>query len=170
MGTVLPDLLRKNLSVVFCGSRPGSASARLAAYYAKPGNKFWRTLHEIGLTPRRLDPAEYREVLNFGVGLTDLGKDSFGQDEGWSPSPEDIKRLRRKILRLRPRALAFTSKNAGRWFFGKNVSFGRQPLPIGETEVFILPSTSGLNGHWSAEPWHELGRFLRKLTSEPGTR
>lgn len=170
MSPVLPDLLREDLDVVFCGSRPGAASAQKGAYYAKAGNKFWRILHEIGLTPWRLEPNEYTEVPRFGIGLTDLGKNSFGQDEGWKPDADEVKKLRRKILRFKPRALAFTSKNAGRWFYGENVAFGRQPEPVGSTAVFVLPSTSGLNGHWSAEPWHELGRFVRRLSAGPGSR
>ena len=35
-------------------------------------NKFWPTLYEIGLTPRRLVATEFETVLAYGVGLTDL--------------------------------------------------------------------------------------------------
>jgi hypothetical protein len=69
---VLPDVLGPGLRVVFCGTAVGSASAKRGAYYAGPGNKFWPTLHAIGLTPRRLMPEEFRSVLDYGIGLTDL--------------------------------------------------------------------------------------------------
>ena len=49
--SVLPDVLVPGLAVVFCGSAVGAASARRRAYYAGPGNAFWRTLSEVGLTP-----------------------------------------------------------------------------------------------------------------------
>src|SRR3546814_13773735 len=49
---VLPDVLAPGLRLVFCGSAAGRKSAELGAYYAGPGNKFWPTLYEIGLTPR----------------------------------------------------------------------------------------------------------------------
>ena len=48
---VIPDLIRPGLRIVFCGTALGAASARAGAYYAGPGNKFWPTLHEVGLTP-----------------------------------------------------------------------------------------------------------------------
>ena len=58
-GLMLPDVLEPNLRVVFCGTAAGSASARAGAYYAGPGNSFWRTIHAIGLTPRQLRPQEF---------------------------------------------------------------------------------------------------------------
>ena len=69
---MLPDLLAQELDVVICGTAVGHKSASLRQYYAKPGNKFWPTLYKIGLTPRILSPAEYRELLIYKVGLTDL--------------------------------------------------------------------------------------------------
>ena len=39
-----------------------------------PGNRFWRTLHEVGLTPTELRPDEYARLLNHGIGLTDLAR------------------------------------------------------------------------------------------------
>jgi TDG/mug DNA glycosylase family protein len=59
---LLDDLLRPGLRIVICGTAAGERSAKLGAYYAGPGNKFWRTLHKVGLTPRALIPAEFREL------------------------------------------------------------------------------------------------------------
>ena len=56
---ILPDLLPHNLKVVFCGTAAGTQSAQAGAYYAGRGNKFWRILHETGLTPRQLAPHEF---------------------------------------------------------------------------------------------------------------
>ena len=57
---ILPDLLAPGMRVVFCGTAPGTASARAGAYYAGPGNRFWATLHEVGLTPILLAPGRIR--------------------------------------------------------------------------------------------------------------
>ena len=57
---VLPDVLGTGLNVVFCGTAAGSASAHAGAWYAGPGNKFWGTLHEVGFTPYRLAPSQFR--------------------------------------------------------------------------------------------------------------
>jgi TDG/mug DNA glycosylase family protein len=75
------DLLRPGLRLVICGTAAGETSAKLGAYYARPGNKFWRVLHEVGLTPdRALFPSEFRELLTYGIGLTDLAKGVSGMD------------------------------------------------------------------------------------------
>src|SRR3546814_6083057 len=58
---VLPDVLAPGLRLVFCGSAAGRKSAELGAYYAGPGNKFWPTLYEIGLTPRHFRPQRSAE-------------------------------------------------------------------------------------------------------------
>jgi double-stranded uracil-DNA glycosylase len=77
---VLPDLLQPNLRIVFCGTAAGTMSARRGHYYAHPQNKFWPILHAIGLTPRRLDPSEFRLLAEWGIGLTDIAKHVSGMD------------------------------------------------------------------------------------------
>ena len=42
----LPDLLAPKLRVIFVGTAAGKYSAKVGAYYAKPGNQFWAALHE----------------------------------------------------------------------------------------------------------------------------
>src|SRR3546814_7604122 len=59
---VLPDVLAPGLRLVFCGSAAGRKSAELGAYYAGPGNKFWPTLYEIGLTPRHFRPQDRKST------------------------------------------------------------------------------------------------------------
>src|ERR1700727_2633952 len=71
---ILPDILAPGLNLVVCGSAAGTRSAELGAYYAGPGNQFWGMLHRVGLTPRVLKPAEFREVIAYAIGLTDIAK------------------------------------------------------------------------------------------------
>lgn len=77
---ILPDVMRPALKVAFCDTAAGTRSAQAGAYYAGPGNSFWATLHQIGLTPRELRPSEYKELLSYGVGLNDICKESSGSD------------------------------------------------------------------------------------------
>ncbi|WP_448046391.1 uracil-DNA glycosylase family protein [Bradyrhizobium liaoningense] len=49
----LPDQLRPNLRLVFVGTAASTRSAELGHYYAHPGNRFWRAIHEAGITSRR---------------------------------------------------------------------------------------------------------------------
>jgi len=87
---ILPDVLAPGLSIVFCGTAAGTESARRRAYYAHPQNRFWRVLHEAGLTPRRLAPAEFALLPDFGLGLT-AGRRYLGRDgAGYGPQPERI--------------------------------------------------------------------------------
>ena len=41
---ILPDLLDYNLDIVFCGMAASKKSKKVKAYYAGPGNKFWKIL------------------------------------------------------------------------------------------------------------------------------
>src|SRR3954452_118477 len=112
---VLDDVLAPGLRVVFCGTAPGRASAAQGAYYAHPQNRFWRVLHEVGFTPRQLRPEEFREVLQYGLGLTDIAKHTFGLDSqlpAGSLGPEATRALRARSelgLRIRHAARGRTS-------------------------------------------------------------
>lgn len=159
---ILPDLLAPSLRVVFCGTAPSTKSARVGAYYAGPGNKFWPTLCNVGLTPHQVDPQQYREALTYGIGLTDLVKERAGEDSALSRSDFDIAALRAKIERYAPRALAFTSKRAAKEFYHvQKIGYGQQPEPVGETAVFVLPSPSGAaNRYWDESYWQGLADWL----------
>src|SRR4051794_24990543 len=90
---VLPDVLRRDLRVVFCGTAAGTTSARRREYYAGRGNRFWTILHETGLTPRRLRPAEFRDLVTYGIGLTDVCKTQDGMDRELRAAAFDPNRL-----------------------------------------------------------------------------
>lgn len=164
MDDVLEDLLADGLRIVFCGTRPGLASAARQAYYAKPGNRFWRTLQETGLTPRLFAAEEYRQLLTLGIGLTDLAKASAGQDSTLRPDELHLERLRASLARYKPRCIAFTSKNAAQLALGRrDLRFGLQSEPFCGIETHVLPSTSGLaTSHWNIEPWQALARRVTR--------
>ncbi|MGH6954409.1 MAG: mismatch-specific DNA-glycosylase [Alphaproteobacteria bacterium] len=159
---ILPDVLARGLGVIFCGSAAGRKSAELGAYYAGPGNRFWRTLHETGLTPRRLEPGEFQGVLEYGLGLTDMAKFEFGGDRELSKAADDPETLRAKIVRYEPRVLAFTAKRPARVFLDRDVEYGLQrDARIGVTEIFVLTSPSGAaRAYWDEGPWRELAALV----------
>jgi TDG/mug DNA glycosylase family protein len=162
---VLQDLLDQSLQVVFCGTAVGTASALAAAYYAHKQNKFWRILHETRLTPELLNPQQYRDLLNYRIGLTDFVKTHSGMDHQLPLSElrESARvRLRATIAGCRPQFLAFTSKAAGQNFLGGKRDYGEQSEMIGDTRIWILPSTSGAaNGSWRPEIWHRFAERVR---------
>lgn len=169
---VLPDLLRPGLALVFCGTAAGERSAREGAYYAHPGNLFWRALHEAGITPHRLAPADYPRLLGLDIGLTDLAKLHSGNDADLPRGAFDVPALEAKIAHYRPRLLAFTSKTAARTALGRAVAVcGMQPERFGGAEVHVLPSPSGqARGHWDLDPWRQLALRYRELAQETQAR
>jgi TDG/mug DNA glycosylase family protein len=155
---VLEDVLARNLKVLFCGTAPGTRSAQVGAYYAHPGNRFWRTLHETRLTPRQVAPGDFRDILSFGLGLTDLAKHAYGADATLTAGDFSAAGVRELVERWQPCIVAFTSKRAGREFHGRVVDYGLQQERMGSTRFFVLTSPSGLaTGSWQGgRHWHEL--------------
>jgi TDG/mug DNA glycosylase family protein len=164
---ILPDRLKPGLKLVFCGTAAGRQSALQQAYYAHGQNKFWTTLHKTGLTPRLFAPQDYEKLWELGIGLTDIAKHVYGMDHQLPKDalgPEAVAALKARILKARPRILAFTSLNGGRKVMGPKAVAGEQPHLIGETRVFILPSPSPLAAnHWDIKPWRDLARAVAKL-------
>jgi TDG/mug DNA glycosylase family protein len=166
-GHILPDRLAPDLKGWFVGTAAGPRSAAVGAYYAHPGNRFWRTLHETRITPRLFAPEEYAGLLDLGVGLTDFCKTRWGVDADIAREHFDVSGFRRKVAKLRPRALAFTSKTAAGLWLGRRtgaIAAGRQPdTRTADPVVFVLPSPSGLaTSYWSIEPWREFAAYLRR--------
>ncbi len=158
---LLADAIRPSLRVVFCGTALGTVSARRRAYYAGPGNAFYRTLHEVGLTPRRLEPAEYEELLEHGIGLTDVCKTRSGSDREVGRGGFDVDRLAAVIAENRPGWIAFNGKNSARAALGRPVAYGRQEERFAGVPAYVLPSTSGAaRRYWDVAYWRELARLV----------
>jgi len=163
---VLPERLKPGLTLVFCGTAAGRQSALQKAYYAHAQNKFWRTLHETGLTPHLFAPRDYPALWDLGIGLTDIAKFAYGMDHQLpkdSLGGDAADALRARIRKVAPRFLAFTSLNAGRAVMGRKSMPGKQSEKIGDTEVWILPSPSPLaSNHWDITPWRALAKAVRQ--------
>ena len=164
MQPILPDVLQPNLRVVFCGTAAGSKSARVRGYYAGPGNYFWPILYKIGLTPHQFQPHEFRRALEYGIGLTNIARYTYGSDSQLTKADFDPYSLRQDIIRVSPKVLAFNGKKAAQEFFNQPlIVYGQQPESVGETIMFVLPSTSGAaRGFWNEAYWYELARYLNE--------
>jgi TDG/mug DNA glycosylase family protein len=159
---MLPDLLRENLTLVFCGTAVGNTSAQLQQYYARPGNKFWKVLFEVGLTPLQLAPSEYERLLDYGIGLTDLAKDNSGMDKRLKPANFGKDALIKKLETYQPKILCFNGKRAGVEFLGRPVQYGLQPENFAGASLFVATSTSGAaNGSWDIKVWQELAELCK---------
>ena len=112
-------------------------------------------LYRVGLTPVVLAPAEFRSVLAYGIGLTDIVKTAFGPDSSLRPADFDRDGLRRRIETLQPGILAFNGKRGASAFLGGPVAYGYQSgRDIGATRIYVAPSTSGAaRGFWNEDYW-----------------
>jgi len=164
---ILPDRLKPGLKLVFCGTAAGRQSALQQAYYAHGQNKFWATLHRVGLTPRLFAPQDYEKLWELGIGLTDIAKHVYGMDHQLPKDAlgaEAVAALKARVLKAKPHILAFTSLNGGRKVMGTKAVAGEQEEKLGDTQVFILPSPSPLAAnHWDIEPWRALALAYKKL-------
>jgi TDG/mug DNA glycosylase family protein len=160
--SAVPDVLGPCLSVVFCGINPGYVSAAAAAHFANPRNDFWRLLHAAGFTSRLFEPSEQFDVLEEGIGLTNAApRTTRGSgDLRRGDFAGAAERLGRLAGELRPGWVAFVGKEAYRGTFNERPVLGEQERRLGETRLFVLPSTSPAN---AAVPWEERLRWFRKL-------
>jgi double-stranded uracil-DNA glycosylase len=162
----LPDQLRTDLRLVFVGTAASTRSASVGHYYAHPGNRFWRALHEVGITSRQHQPSEFNSLLELGIGFTDLSKSGAGMDHQIARQSFDVAGFKAKIQTYRPQTVAFTSKKAASLFYNKptsTLSFGMQPSMQGFPATFVLSSPSGAaSGHWTLQPWRELAEWIKQ--------
>ena len=162
-GRKITDVLASGLDVVFCGINPSLYSAAVGHHFARPGNRFWPTLHAAGFTPRLYSPFEDAGLLELGYGITNLvARATATADE---LTDEELRaggrRLLRKLRRHRPRVVAFLGITSYRLAFDtREVAIGLQPEPLAEAAVWVLPNPSGLNAHYQLT---ELGRLYGEL-------
>ena len=161
---MLDDCLAPDLRLVVCGTAVGTASALKRAYYAGRGNKFWKTLYAVGLTPRQLRPEEYRLLIQYGIGLTDVVKGQAGMDREINFRGAMPGSITEKILIAQPRAICFNGKKAAELYLGqKSPDYGLQPERIGDTLIFVATSTSGAaSGYWNIETWQDVADALNQ--------
>ena len=156
----MPDVLAPGLRVVFVGINPGRVSDAARAHFANPRNDFWRLLHAAKFTSRLYAPDEQFEVLREGIGITNAAYRTTPGSGDLRKRDFDGDRLERTALELQPRWLGFVGKEAYRGAFGGRPQLGVQERRIGDTQLFVLPSTSPAN---AAVPWRERLRWFAEL-------
>jgi TDG/mug DNA glycosylase family protein len=163
-GKSVPDVIAPNLKILFCGINPGLYSAAVGHHFARPGNRFWPTLFAAGFTPRLFNPAEEKELLALGYGITNIVNRATAS--AGELSAKDLvqggRRLKVKVGKFKPRILAVLGMEAFRRAFQQpHADPGPQPLVIGATRIWLLPNPSGLNAAYQAGDLKLLFRRLR---------
>ncbi|MFZ5870783.1 MAG: G/U mismatch-specific DNA glycosylase [Actinomycetota bacterium] len=164
-GRTVAPVIAPGLRVLFCGINPGLYTAWTGHHFARPGNRFWPALHRSGFTPRRLAPSEQHELLDLGLGITNL----VGRATATAAELDDDelraggRRLAEDVERWTPQVVAVLGVTAYRAAFDdKAAVVGPQARPLSGARVWLLPNPSGLNAHYSLEGLAELFAEVRR--------
>jgi TDG/mug DNA glycosylase family protein len=150
--STVDDVLGPGLRVLFSGINPGLWSAATGHHFARPGNRFWPALHASAFTPRLLRPDEERELLDLGLGITNVVPRATARADELSRQElvDGADRLTEKVRRWRPSWLAVVGVTAYRTAFGRpKAQVGPQEEEVAGTRIWVLPNPSGLNAHWT---------------------
>lgn len=167
----VPDVVARGLRILFCGINPGLYSGATGHHFARPGNRFWGALHDAGLTPRRLQPWEERELLRYGLGVTNLVARTTATAA--EIGPDELRagrtRLERVARRYRPRVVAVVGIGAYRIAFDRpRAAAGAQAERLAGARLWVLPNPSGLNANYQARDFARLFRALRRALDRAG--
>ncbi len=164
-GRTMPDLIQRGLRVLFCGINPSLYSVVVGVHFARPGNRFWPTLHAAGMTARRLQPSEQAELLTLGYGITNVVDRATATADLLDPAEltGGAKALEAKVRRYRPGILAVLGVSAYRTAFARpKAQTGLQAERLGATRLWVLPNPSGLNAHYQLADLARLFAELRR--------
>lgn len=167
VGKTMSDIIGRDLQVLFCGINPSLYSAAVGHHFARPGNRFWKTLHAAGFTDRLLAPSEDERLLDYGYGITNVADRATAtaaqvHQEKFLAGAQS---LCAKVQHYRPKVLAILGISAYRIAFKRpKATMGLQEETIANTILWVLPNPSGLNAHYQladlARVFLELKHFL----------
>ncbi|WP_409254158.1 G/U mismatch-specific DNA glycosylase [Bacillus sp. SCS-153A] len=144
----LPDHLQKHLDIVFIGFNPSLKSGELGYNYANKSNRFWKILHQSGLTPRQYAPEEDSQLLLLGYGLTNIVERPT--KEAADITKEEYREgrviLKSKLKKYQPKIACYVGKGVYQQFSQKKkIPWGKQEESVVDGVIdFVAPSSSGL--------------------------
>jgi len=150
-GRSVPDLGGPGMRVLLVGINPSLWSGWSGFHFGRPSNRLWATLHEAGLTDRRLRPEETEALVAAGIGITNLVNRATARADELDPGEirAGVPRLRALVRQWRPPHVAVLGVTAYRIAFGQpRASVGPQPEPLEGAQLWVLPNPSGLNAHY----------------------
>lgn len=162
---LVPDLITKNLIVLFAGINPGLYTAAIGRHFGRPGNRFWPALHGGGFTPRLFSPFENALLLDLKFGITNIVERATARADELTDDElrAGAQRLEAKVKRWRPTVVAFVGIGPYRIVTGiKDARVGLQKARFGGSYAWVLPNPSGLNAHYLPASLAQLFGDLRR--------
>ena len=152
----VPDLLGPDLRLLFVGINPGLWTAATQTHFAHPANRFYPALLLAGILDRPISPsdgmtdADREGLRSRGIGITNLVRRATARAS--ELGKEELRlggaALEALVAEHRPLVVAVAGITAYRSAFGKpKAVMGRQPEPLAESELWVVPNPSGLNAH-----------------------
>jgi double-stranded uracil-DNA glycosylase len=145
---MIADHLKEKLIVVFIGFNPSIRSGQVGHHYANPNNRFWRILHESGLTSRKYTPSEDKDLLNAGYGFTNIvSRPTKAADEITKQEyASGREQLKQKLELYKPKIACYVGKGVYQEFKQKrDIPWGSQSNSVVPGTIdFVAPSSSGL--------------------------
>jgi double-stranded uracil-DNA glycosylase len=142
-----PDILARDLDVIFCGVNPATTAAVAGHNFSSRSNRFWTVLHLASFTDVRLQPHEERRLLEFRCGLTAVVDRPTRR--AIDVPPDEFRKARpgveAKMRRYAPRSVAFLGKRAFSAMMGHRTSHGAgipQSLPAPRPGSCPTPAVS----------------------------
>ena len=158
------DIIAPNLKVLFCGINPSLYSAVVGHHFARPGNRFWKTLHGAGFTDRLFPATEDQDLPKLGFGITNIVDRATARADELAPAElvAGHQKLALKIQQYQPQVLAILGISAYRTAFKQpKAKMGLQLERLYDTRIWVLPNPSGLNAHYQLEDLKRVYQELR---------
>lgn len=173
----VPDLVGDDVRLLLVGINPGLWTAASGAHFAHPGNRFYKALHEAGITAEPLDVTEgyddesRKALVERGIAITNLVNRATVRASELDDRElvDGARALGEKIAAWEPELVAFVGITAYRTAYGRrDAHVGRQDdHAIAGVEVWAVPNPSGLNAHYQLD---DLARLYREVALAAGVR
>jgi double-stranded uracil-DNA glycosylase len=154
--TTVPDLLGPHTRLLFVGINPGLWTAAAQAHFARRGNRFYPALFRAGIVDRLIDasggydPDDLTHLVERGIGITNLVRRPTARADELSADEivAGARSLESLVAHVQPRVVAVLGITAYRTGFDvPSATAGRQPQPLGDSDLWVVPNPSGLNAH-----------------------
>lgn len=183
-GGTVDDVLHDAVRLLIVGINPGLWTAAVNAPFARPGNRFWPSLHRAGLTDHQVDvtaglsAADADHLRDRGIGITNLvaratvRADELDAEElraGHHRLQGLVEGLRAGTGRLPVVAVAGITAYRTAWG-DRRAQLGRQDRDVAGAELWVVPQPSGLNAHENVDTLAEKWRQVSAAVDWPADR
>ena len=165
----LPDSVGPDMRVLIVGLNPSPYSADSGIPYGRPGNRFWPAALGAGLVSQDRDV--HHAFSSHHLGFTDFVRRTTRKADEVSQSEFEagFVRVSRLIEWLKPKVVCFVGLGAWRAVVDKKAVPGLQDRQIGDSRIYVMPHTSGLNAHCRLEDLTgHFAQVKRLITTEAG--